>query len=82
MEREGTWLAELTGPQRNHLSEEYVSSHVKQSSFVPKLAGPPCTDAIFSFDFIQWYVPFLDVVSKHTQTSDQILISLLDDGPR
>ena len=45
------WLAELTGPQRNHLSVEYVSSRVKQSSFVPTFAGPPCTDAIFSSDF-------------------------------
>ena len=50
MEQEVTWLTELTGSQRNHHSVEYVSSRVKQSSFVPKLAGPPCTDAIFSSD--------------------------------
>ena len=51
MGQEVTWRTELTGPQRNHLSVEYVSSRVKQSSIVPKLAGPPCTDAIFSSDF-------------------------------
>ena len=48
MEQEVTWLTELTRPQRNHLSVECVSSRAKQNSFVPKLAGPPCTENLFS----------------------------------
>ena len=51
MEQEVTWLTALTWPQRNHLSVDYVSSRVKPSSFLPKLAGPSCTDAIPLSDY-------------------------------
>ena len=63
-----TWLAELTRPQRNHLSVEYVSSRVKQSSFVPKLAGSSCTDEILLSNFSS-VVRYLLRCCEHTHTN-------------
>ena len=68
MEREVTWLTELTAPQQNHLSVEYVSSRVEQSSFSPKLAGPSCTDAVSPSD-LSSVVRSLLRCCAHTRTN-------------